>query len=76
MALTVIVATHPLHGASNVLNDIGLESTLFDGAAAEQPRAVHVISVRLFTSCTLAFEQKGASTSITPLYKCRCQRHK
>ena len=36
-----------LHGTSTVLNDIGLESTLFDGAAAEQPPAVHVVSVRL-----------------------------
>ena len=43
---------------------IGLESTPFNGAAAEQPHAVHVVSVRLryVSSCTLAFERKGAST--------------
>ena len=34
-------------GTSTVLNDIGLEGTLFDEAVAEQPHAVHVVSVRL-----------------------------
>ena len=42
---------------------IGLESTLFDGAAAEQPHTVHVVSVRL-GYVQLAFEQKRASTSV------------
>ena len=41
---------------------IGLESTLFDRAAAEQPHTVHVVSVRL--GFMLAFEQKRASTSV------------
>ena len=36
-----------LHGTSTVRHDIGLESTLFDGMVAEQPRAVHAVSVRL-----------------------------
>ena len=43
---------------------IGLESTLFDGAAAEQPHAVHVVSVRLRYVLHAGVEQKGASTSV------------
>ena len=42
---------------------IELESTPFDGAAADHPHALHVVSVRLGTSM-LAFEQKQASTSV------------